>query len=167
MLPNQGTIQFSDHSVLYDILIPKDHLLRKINGLIDFNFVYKELKDKYCPDNGRTAEDPVRMFKYLLLKTIYTLSDVDVVEHSRYDLSYKYFLGMMPEDDVINPSSLCKFRRMRLKDLDLLDMLINIQSSKLLIIKGVLLNTGNVRAVGIEDHIAVTDHRLHRLLPLI
>ena len=107
MLPNQGTIQFSDHSVLYDILIPKDHLLRKINGLIDFNFVYKELKDKYCPDNGRTAEDPVRMFKYLLLKTIYTLSDVDVVEHSRYDLSYKYFLGMMPEDDVINPSSLC------------------------------------------------------------
>ena len=125
MLPNQGTIQFSDHSVLYDILIPKDHLLRKINDLIDFNFVYKELKDKYCPDNGRTAEDPVRMFKYLLLKTIYTLSDVDVVEHSRYDLSYKYFLGMMPEDDVINPSSLCKFRRMRLKDLDLLDMLIN------------------------------------------
>ena len=48
----------------------------------------------------------------------------DVVEHSRYDLSYKYFLGMMPEDDVINPSSLCKFRRMRLKDMDLLDMLI-------------------------------------------
>ena len=125
MLPNQGTIQFSEHSVLYDMLIPKDHLLRKINDLIDFNFVYKELKDKYCPDNGRTAEDPVRMFKYLLLKTIYTLSDVDVVEHSRYDLSYKYFLGMMPEDDVINPSSLCKFRRMRLKDLDLLDMLIN------------------------------------------
>ena len=69
------------------------------------------------PDNGRVAEDPIRMFKYLLLKTIYTLSDVDVVEHSRYDLSYKYFLGMMPEDDVINPSSLCKFRRMRLKDM--------------------------------------------------
>ena len=125
MLPSQGTIQFSEHSVLYDMLIPKDHLLRKINDLIDFNFVYKELKAKYCPDNGRIAEDPVRMFKYLLLKTIYTLSDVDVVEHSRYDLSYKYFLGMMPEDDVINPSSLCKFRRIRLKDLDLLDMLIN------------------------------------------
>ena len=71
------------------------------------------------------AEEPIKMFKYLLLKTIYTLSDVDVVEHSRYDLSYKYFLGMMPEDDVINPSSLCKFRRMRLKDVDLLDMLIS------------------------------------------
>lgn len=125
MLPRQGKIQFSEHSVLYEKLIPRNHLLRQINDLVDFGFVYKELKDKYCPDNGRVAEDPVRMFKYLLLKTIYGLSDVDVVEHSRYDLSYKYFLGMMPEDDVIDPSSLCKFRRMRLKDADLLDLLIN------------------------------------------
>ena len=57
MLPNQGTIQFSEHSVLYDMLIPKNHLLRQINDLIDFNFVYNELKDKYCLDNGRVAED--------------------------------------------------------------------------------------------------------------
>lgn len=124
MLPIQGEIQFSEHAVLYDKLVPKNHLLRQINDLIDFSFVYDELMSKYCLNNGRTAEDPVRMFKYLLLKTIYTLSDVDVVEHSRYDLSYKYFLGMMPEDDVIDPSSLCKFRRMRLKDVNLLDMLI-------------------------------------------
>ena len=124
MLPIQGEIQFSEHAVLYDKLVPQNHLLRQINDLIDFSFVYEELAGKYCQNNGRTAEDPVRMFKYLLLKTIYTLSDVDVVEHSRYDLSYKYFLGMMPEDDVIDPSSLCKFRRMRLKDVNLLDMLI-------------------------------------------
>ena len=124
MLPTRGVIQFSEHAVLYDKLVPKNHLLRQINDLIDFSFVYDELTNKYCLNNGRTAEDPVRMFKYLLLKTIYTLSDVDVVEHSRYDLSYKYFLGMMPEDDVIDPSSLCKFRRMRLKDINLLDMLI-------------------------------------------
>ena len=105
MLPIQGALQFSEHAVLYDMLIPQGHLLRKINDLIDFQFVLDELKSKYCQDNGRTAENPVRMFKYLLLKTIYTLSDVDVVEHSRYDLSYKYFLGMMPEDNVIDPST--------------------------------------------------------------
>ena len=64
------------------------------------------------------------MFKYLLLKTIYTVSDVDVVERSRYDMSFKYFLEMNPEDDVINPSSLTKFRKLRLKDTDLLHLLI-------------------------------------------
>ncbi len=39
--------------------------------------------------------------------------------------SRKYFLGMTPEEmDLINPSSLCKFRKLRLKDKDLLDLLI-------------------------------------------
>lgn len=64
------------------------------------------------------------MFKYLLLKAIFELSDVDIVERSRYDMSFKYFLDMAPEDSVIDPSSLTKFRKLRLKDLNLLDMLI-------------------------------------------
>jgi transposase len=84
-----------------------------------------ELKDKYCYTNGRNAIDPIRMFKYLLLKTIFEVSDVDVVERSKYDMSFKYFLGMAPEEPVIEPSSLTKFRKLRLKDINLLDLLIN------------------------------------------
>jgi transposase len=110
---------------LYDLIVPKHNLLRKISELIDFSFVYDELVNKYCLNNGRMAESPVRMFKYLLLKTIYTVSDVDVVERSQYDMSFKYFLEMTPEEDVIDPSSLTKFRKQRLKDTDLLDLLIN------------------------------------------
>ena len=41
MLPTQGEIQFSEHAVLYDMLVPKDHVLRQINDLIDFGFVYR------------------------------------------------------------------------------------------------------------------------------
>jgi transposase len=106
------------------LIIPKDNLLRKISELIDFTFIYQELVNKYCLNNGRTAESPVRMFKYLLLKTIYTISDVDVVERSQYDMSFKYFLDMSPEEAVINPSSLTKFHKLRLKDTDLLNLLI-------------------------------------------
>ena len=125
MLEQQQTISFSDYSSLYDLIIPKDNLLRQITDLVDFRFVYQELQDKYCHDNGRTAESPIRMFKYLLLKVIYDISDVDVVERTRYDMSFKYFLGLTPEEtNLINPSSLTKFRRLRLKDMDLLDLLI-------------------------------------------
>ena len=124
MLNQQQTIPLSIHSELYDLLIPKNHLLRQINDLIDFSFVYEELVSKYSSNNGRRAECPIRLFKYLLLKVIYDLSDVDIVMHSRYDLSYKYFLGMVPEEDVIDPSTLTKFRKLRLKDVELLDMLI-------------------------------------------
>jgi transposase len=125
MLVQQQKIQFSAYSSLYDLIVPKDNMLRKINELIDFSFIYDELLNKYCTNNGRTAESPVRMFKYLLLKTIYTVSDVDVVERSRFDMSFKYFLEMAPEEDVINPSTLTKYRKLRLKDSDLLNLLIS------------------------------------------
>ena len=40
-------------------------------------------------------------------------------------MSFKYFLGLTPEEtNLINPSSLTKFRRLRLKDIELLDLLI-------------------------------------------
>ena len=124
MLSQEQELILSEYSGLYDIVVPQDNLLRRINTLVDFSFVYQELVDKYCSDNGRMAESPIRMFKYLLLKVIYDISDVDVVERSRYDMSFKYFLGMAPEEDVINPSSLCKFRKLRLKDMDLMNLLI-------------------------------------------
>lgn len=137
MLSQQQELVLSEYSALYDIVVPQDNLLRRINGLVDFSFVYQELLDKYCPNNGRMAESPIRMFKYLLLKVIYDISDVDVVERSRYDMSFKYFLGIAPEAEVINPSSLCKFRRLRLKDMDLLNLLIK-KTVEIAIEKGVI-----------------------------
>jgi Transposase domain (DUF772)/Transposase DDE domain len=125
MIQNQQSVTFSPFMAIYDLIVPKDNVLRKINELIDFSFVYDELKDNYCLDNGRNAIDPIRMFKYLLLKSIHDLSDVDLVERSKYDMSFKYFLQMAPEEPVIDPSSLTKFRKLRLKDVNLLDMLIN------------------------------------------
>ena len=88
-------------------------MLRQINELVDFSFVYDELKEHYYLDNGRNAIELIRMFKYLLLKAIFELSDVDIVERSKYDMSFKYFLDMAPEDAVIEPRSLNKFRKLR------------------------------------------------------
>ena len=124
MLSSQLKLNLSYYSDLYNMIVPKDHILRKIRELVDFSFIYDELKNKYCLDNGRNAKNPILLFKYLLLKYLYNLSDNGVVERSRYDMSFKYFLDMAPEDEVINPSSLTKFRKLRLKDMNLLDMLI-------------------------------------------
>lgn len=137
MIPQQSCLLLSAYSELYDVVVPKDNLLRQLNELVDFSFVMDELKDKYCLDNGRQAIHPIRMFKYLLLKTIFDLSDVDVVERSKYDLSFKYFLEMAPEDPVIEPSSLTKFRKLRLKDVTLVDLLIN-QTVAIALEKGII-----------------------------
>lgn len=71
------------------------------------------------------------------LKYLYNLSDNGVVERSRYDMSFKYFLELTPEEEVIHPSLLTKFRKQRLKDENILDLLIN-KSVELAINQGVL-----------------------------
>jgi len=124
MISKQETLNLSPYMALYELIIPKDNMLRQINELVDFSFILDELKSKYCLDNGRNAIPPIRMFKYLLLKAIHDLSDADLIERSKYDMSFKYFLDMAPEEDVIDSSSLTKFRRLRLQDINLLDLLI-------------------------------------------
>lgn len=42
-----------------DQLVPEDHLVRKIEQVIDFDFNYDLVKDKYSLDNGRPSIDPV------------------------------------------------------------------------------------------------------------
>ena len=127
MLNAQGRLNLGPYSDLYELIVPKDNQFRQFKELCnDFDFIYDELKNKYCPDNGRTAIDPRILFKYLLIKVIDGWSDVDVVEQSRFNMSYKCFLGLPPEQTVmIDPSSLTRFRRQRLQDPELMDKLIS------------------------------------------
>lgn len=119
MLKNskQVSICLSNYANLYDTLIDKDNFWRQLKDLVDFSFVEEELKDKYSSTMGRTAEDVIRMFKYLLLKSYFKLSDRGLVERTRTDLLFKYFLDYVPEEtNLINPSLLTVFRRERLTD---------------------------------------------------
>ncbi len=125
MLNRQEEMILSKYNELYDILIDKDHMLRQIKELVDFRFIYDELSHNYNETLGRQAKDPIQMFKYLILKDAYELSDVDLVKRTKCDMSFKYFLDLAPEEvNLINPSTLTKFRRLRLKDENLLDKLI-------------------------------------------
>ncbi|MDR0828510.1 MAG: IS5/IS1182 family transposase, partial [Prevotellaceae bacterium] len=53
MLSKVEQLSFSDYEDLYERLIPKTHLLRQFNELVDFSFIYDELENKYCLNNGR------------------------------------------------------------------------------------------------------------------
>ena len=113
----QLEISFSKHIELYDLLIDKDNFWRQMVEMVDFSFVYQYLKDKYSSIMGRTAEDIIRMFKFLLLKSYFKLSDRALVERAKTDMLFKYFLWYNPEETkLIDPSLLTVFRRERLKN---------------------------------------------------
>ena len=122
----QMEMSFSKYNELYDVLIDKDNIWREINENVDFSFVLENLKDSYSSDMGRTAEDVVRMFKYLLLKSYYKISDKELIRRTKTDLEFKYFLGYdVEESNFIDPSLLTKFRRNRIKSAETADDLLS------------------------------------------
>lgn len=123
MLRIDNQLRFSEFDNLYDIVIPKDNILRKIKENIDFSFVNPMLKDSYCEHFGRPAKEPEKMFKTLFLKRMYDLSDERLIGEMSYNMAYKYFVGLAPEDSTIDSSLLTKFRKTRITEDILEDML--------------------------------------------
>lgn len=134
----QCEMDLSPYGGLYDILIAKDNFWRQLNEAVDFSFIYDEIQKNYCANMGRPAEDPILMFKYVLLKSAMKLSDRDLIRKTRVDMEMKYFLGYPPEEtDFIDPSLLSKFRHVRLKDLGLIDILLG-KTVEIALSKGVM-----------------------------
>lgn len=79
-----------------DMMIPKDHLLRKIDKAIDFNYIYEITQDLYCCDNGRPAIDPVILFKMVLIQHIYGIVSLRrTVSEIEMNMAYRWFLGIL------------------------------------------------------------------------
>ena len=77
-----------------DTLVPKDHLLRKIEKVMDYDWLYKRLDPYYCHDNGRPGTDPVVLIKMVLIQHLYGIPSLRQT-HQRIEdtLSYRWFLG--------------------------------------------------------------------------
>jgi IS5 family transposase len=101
-------------SYLYDRIVPRDHVLRKINQVVDLSFAKEILKDRYSQDMGRPAEDPEFLLRLCLLQYLYGDSDRQVVENARLNLAYKYFLGLAVDSEVPDYTTVSYFRAQRL-----------------------------------------------------
>jgi len=115
--------RISEYVGLYDIVVDKDHILRKIKDNIDFSFVNPMLKESYCEHFGRPAKEPEMMFKQEFLKKLYDLSDEALIQNVRVNMAYKYFLGLNPEDEPVCSSLMTKFRKTRITEDILEEML--------------------------------------------
>ena len=110
----QIVLNLSPYQGLYDVIIPQKHILRRLKENIDFSFVNPMLRKQYCEHFGRPAKEPEMMFKLLFLKKLYDLSDERLISSAQTDMAYKYFLDLSPEDKMIDPSLLTKFRKTRI-----------------------------------------------------
>ena len=100
-------------------LIPETHLLRKIERMVSFDFIY-DLLAPYYPATGRPSVDPVSMFKMLLIGYLYGIkSERRLVEEVQLNIAYRWFCGFELDDTIPNHSTFSKTRTRKWQQSDL------------------------------------------------
>jgi transposase len=103
--------------VSIDQLVPEDHIVRKIDEKIDFNFIYDRVKPFYCEDNGRPPIDPVMLFKMMLVGYFFGIrSERQLEKEIQTNVAYRWFLGLNLTDKVPHHSTISFNRHKRFND---------------------------------------------------
>ena len=145
MLNDRPQTQSQLEFVTIDELVPNDHLLRKIEQKVDFNFIHDLVKDFYCPDNGRPALDPTLMFKLLFIGYLFGVrSERQLIREVQVNVAYRWFLGLGLTDKVPDASTLSQNRIRRFKESDVYQQIFDeivLQAMKKKLVSGTTLYT--------------------------
>lgn len=101
-------------------LVPEDHLLRKIDAVIDFSFINEGCRPYYCADNGRPAIEPEILFKMLFVGYLFGIrSERRLVSEVQVNVAYRWFLGYGLTDRIPDASVIWQNRRRRFSATDI------------------------------------------------
>lgn len=114
MLKKETTHQSEMEFISIEDLVPEDHLLRKIDRVFDFGFIYDKVEGLYCQDNGRPAVDPVVLFKMLMIGYLFGVrSERQLVKEIQVNMAYRWFLGFGLRHKIPDHSVFSQNRRRR------------------------------------------------------
>lgn len=101
--------------------VPSNHLVRKLEEAIDWNYIYPLVKDLYS-DFGRKSIDPVILFKMLFINITFGIHSMrKTCEEIQVNLAYRWFLGLDMEQSVPNYSTWSQNYIRRYNDSDVFD----------------------------------------------
>jgi transposase len=103
-----------------DKVVPPDHLVRQIDGVLDLSWVHKELAPYYS-HTGRPSIDPVLMIRMLLVGYVFALrSERRLCSEVQVNLAYRWFCKLSVEDQIPNHSVFSRARHERFRESDAL-----------------------------------------------
>ena len=95
--------------------IPDDHLLKRLDRFIDFEFVRERLRNTYSAI-GRPSIDPEVLLRLLLVGYLYGItSERRLMEEVRMHLAYRWFSRLGFEREIPDHSTFSKNRHGRLR----------------------------------------------------
>ena len=88
-----GSNRNNGEIVSLDELVPKFHMLRKIDRAIDWTKIYPIVENKYSKI-GRPSVDPVVLVKMVMLQHLYGLRSLrQTVAEIEVNVAYRWFIG--------------------------------------------------------------------------
>lgn len=92
--------------------VPKEHPLRALRQLVDQALDELDGKlNRLYADEGRTSVAPERLIRASLLQVLFTIrSERQLVEHLRYNMLYRWFVGLEMDDAVWHHATFSKNR---------------------------------------------------------
>lgn len=110
--------------VSIDQLVPENHLLRKIDAAIDFDFIYELVEEKYSADTGRPSIDPVTLIKIPLIMCMFGIPSMrKTIREIEVNVAYRWFLGLDFYDPVPHFSTFGKNYKRRFEGTDLFEQI--------------------------------------------
>ena len=142
-----GNIGLFDQEAISEKLSSLGNPLEKLNGVIDFEMFRKELEENMLNTNKKSTAgckpyDVVMMFKIILLKRFYNLSDEQTEYQINDRLSFKDFLGLSSGDNIPDARSIWLFQDRMIKVE--LDEKLFLQFNSYLNDLGLLVNSGKI-----------------------
>jgi transposase len=103
-----------------DKVVPADHLVRQIDGVLDLSWVHKELA-AYYSHTGRRSIDPVLMIRMLIVGYVFAIrSERRICAEVQVNLAYRWFCKLGIEDKIPDHSVFCRARHERFRESDAL-----------------------------------------------
>ena len=122
MLTINKNIQSEILMTTMEEIVPQDSLFRKVDKYIDFTFIYDEVKDLYCSNNGRPSIDPVVLFKIVFIQALDGIKSMrKTCEKIKVDAEYRWFLGIPFGCDTPHFSTFSKNYERRFKYSDIFE----------------------------------------------
>lgn len=119
MFRSDESSQICAEFVSIEDLVPEDHLLRKIDAFIEFDFIREKTRNLYCQDNGRPCIDPIVLFKMLFIGYLFGIrSERRLTDEIKVNIAYRWFLGLKLNDKVPHHSTISQNRRRRFNGTD-------------------------------------------------
>ena len=93
-------------------LVPDDHVLARVDRVLDLSWLHDEVTDLYCPDNGRPGIDPEVAARLMLAGLLLGIvHDRRLMREARVNLAIRWFIGYALHETLPDHSSLTRIRQ--------------------------------------------------------